>query len=42
MSTVVDALIGKIFSETCSNRGGELADYIPELAAVPPIRSVSA
>ncbi|AWK73012.1 glutaminase A [Rhodococcus oxybenzonivorans] len=36
MSTVVDALIGKIFSETCSNRGGELADYIPELAAVAP------
>ncbi|MFC0447118.1 glutaminase A [Rhodococcus jostii] len=36
MSTVVDALIGKVFTETRKNRGGELADYIPELAAVAP------
>lgn len=36
MSTVVDALIGKVFTETRENRGGQLADYIPELAAVDP------
>ena len=36
MSTVVDALIGKVFTETRENRGGQLADYIPELAAVAP------
>lgn len=36
MSTVVDALIGKVFAATRENRSGELADYIPELAAVAP------
>jgi len=36
MSTVVDALIGKVFAATRENRRGELADYIPELAAVAP------
>ncbi|MBC2643947.1 MULTISPECIES: glutaminase A [unclassified Rhodococcus (in: high G+C Gram-positive bacteria)] len=36
MNTVVDALIGKVFTATQANRGGELADYIPELAAVAP------
>ncbi|REE71620.1 L-glutaminase [Rhodococcus wratislaviensis] len=36
MSTVVDALIGNVFAATRENRSGELADYIPELAAVAP------
>ena len=36
MSTVVDALIGKVFAATRENRGGELDDYIPELAAFAP------
>src|SRR3546814_2539752 len=36
MGTVVDDLITRVFDEVRSLDEGELADYIPELAAVAP------
>jgi len=36
MRNVVDGLIGEVFARCRENRTGELADYIPELAAVAP------
>ncbi|MFD4295490.1 glutaminase A [Rhodococcus sp. NPDC058505] len=36
MRTVVDAIIGEIYEHCLDNRAGALADYIPELAQVPP------
>ncbi|MFD4265003.1 glutaminase A [Rhodococcus sp. NPDC058481] len=36
MRNVVDGLIGEVFALCRENRAGELADYIPELAAVDP------
>ncbi|AOW92479.1 glutaminase A [Rhodococcus sp. WMMA185] len=36
MGTVVDTLIRSIFDRTVQNRNGSVADYIPELAVVPP------
>ncbi|MFE3291225.1 glutaminase A [Rhodococcus sp. NPDC059234] len=35
MRNVVDAIIGQVFALCRDNRAGALADYIPELAAVP-------
>ncbi|MBP1158449.1 glutaminase [Rhodococcus sp. PvR044] len=36
MRNVVDGLIGEVFARCRENRTGDLADYIPELAAVAP------
>ncbi|EME17585.1 glutaminase A [Rhodococcus triatomae] len=36
MRTVVDTIIGEVFERCRENRDGTLADYIPELAEVPP------
>lgn len=36
MRTIVDTILGEVFDRCLGNRGGALADYIPELAAVDP------
>ncbi|MGW0044289.1 glutaminase A [Rhodococcus sp. NPDC003348] len=36
MRTVVDTIIGEVYERCLGNRAGALADYIPELAEVPP------
>ncbi|MFF0814002.1 glutaminase A [Rhodococcus sp. NPDC003318] len=36
MRTVVDTIIGEVYELCLGNRDGALADYIPELAQVPP------
>ncbi len=36
MGNVVDEFITRVYDVVCTDRGGEVADYIPELAAVAP------
>ena len=36
MGNVVDEFITRVYDVVCTDRGGEVADYIPELAAVDP------